>query len=463
MKLSGKIFLGICIPSIIAIILISAILIINSFQTNIDREFNRCVQEFRIIEENIENSINASNNNSNENNESDKYVIKSYADYYDKNGIDFVYYKNRSLKYKSKDYLEIKNEELLDVQNEDIATTINKINKKHCLLISSKLSNEGVLIYVRNIDDIYNTRNNLIIISTILIIVIIGIIAIIAYKISKKLTNPLVEMQNQMLKVSKGDYNVNLKEGKNEIGVLAKNFNKMSKELENRDNELVEMINSKQVFIDNLSHEINTPLTSIIGYAELLEKANCTEEQKSKFLVNIQGEAKRINDIHKKLLLLSYKKNADFERMPNDFNKILEEVKNTIKFKLEQHNINLIINNTLKQIMCDETLIIMCISNLISNAINASRDESKIIINSYEQNNIAHIEVVDEGQGISKENIEKIIEPFYRVDKARSRANGGAGLGLSICKNIMQLHNGELKIESELGKGSCFILEFPCK
>ena len=109
-----------------------------------------------------------------------------------------------------------------------------------------------------------------------------------------------------MVKLSKGDYKINLKESNSEFGKLAKSFNKMSKELEKRNNDLIESANNKQLFIDNLSHEMNTPLTSIQGYAELLQKANLTEEQKDKYLTYIQSESKRISDMYKKLLLLSY-------------------------------------------------------------------------------------------------------------------------------------------------------------
>lgn len=458
MKLSWKIFLGICIPSIVAIILISEILINISFNNNIDNEVDRCAQEFRIIEENIDNSINKSTVKSET---KDKYVIETYAEYYKTKGIDFLYYEDGTLIYKSADNLQINNSQLFNIDNQNISEVIEKIEGDYYLFIGTRMSNNNVLVYTRNISNIYKIRNYLIVISTVLIVLIIGLIAIIAYKISKKLTKPLEEMQKEMAKVSKGDYNVNLKEGKNEIGTLAKNFNQMSKEIEKRDNELIEMVNSKQLFIDNLSHEINTPLTSIIGYAELLEKANCDEDQRIKFLRNIQNDANRINDIHKKLLLLSYKEKADFETQLNSSNEIFGKVKDSVRFKLEEHQINLIINNDLKNILCDETLIVMCISNLISNAINASKAGSKITINAYEDNSNAIIEVIDEGQGISKENIEKITEPFYRVDKARSRSNGGAGLGLAMCKKIMELHKGKLKIESELGVGSCFTIEFP--
>jgi len=267
-------------------------------------------------------------------------------------------------------------------------------------------------------------------------------------------------MKKEMGKLSKGNYNISLKEGHDEFGKLAKNFNNMSKELEKRNNELIEYANSKQLFIDNLSHEMNTPLTSIQGYAELMQKANLTDEQKQKYLKYIQDEGKRIQDMYKKLLMLSYKKNSDFEKKDVDMNKVFSEIEDTFKEKMRDANVELIVNNQLKFIYGDETLIIMSISNLIKNAMNVSEKNSKVMVNAFCMNNKKYVQVVDQGPGISAENIKKITEPFYRVDKVRSRKNGGAGLGLSICKSIMDMHGGKLIIESELGNGSIFTLEF---
>lgn len=454
MRLSYKIFLGICIPSIIALILISRILIYRSFSNDINNEIARCIQEYRIIEGNIENSLKNSTS-------SKETVLSAYSDYYRNNGIYFAYYENAEKVYKSEELPETINTNILNVDSENYLTYIQNEKDKHFLLISSKLSDSQILIYARNVNSIYEIRNNLISLTEVLIIAIIFIVAIIAYFISKNLTKPLDKMQGEMEKLAVGDYNINLKESNTEFGRLAKSFNKMSKELENRNNELIDMVNSKQTFIDNLSHEINTPLTSILGYAELLEKAECTEEQRTRFLINIQKETKRIKDIHRKLLLLSYKRNVDLEMKAINADEIFKEIEAVVKFKVKEHNIQLIIENKAKEFYGDATLIVMCISNIISNAINASKDGSKIIVQGYEDNKNAYVRVIDEGQGISKENIDKIVEPFYRVDKARSRKNGGAGLGLSICTSIMNLHNGKMKIESEIGKGSIFCLEFP--
>ena len=304
------------------------------------------------------------------------------------------------MEYETSEVLQSYADEFKTTENNKYIAQQKEINDKNYIFVSTKMGEDKTIVYIEDIDYIYNSRSVLIKNCIYIWLVMIVFIAIIAYIISKTLTKPLVKIQKEMEKLSKGDYKINLKESNSEFGKLAKSFNKMSKELEKRNNDLIESANNKQLFIDNLSHEMNTPLTSIQGYAELLQKANLTEEQKDKYLTYIQSESKRISDMYKKLLLLSYKKNADL-------------------------------------------------------------DFKNVIINALKINDKKYIQVVDYGPGISKENIAKITEPFYRVDKVRSRKNGGAGLGLSICKSIMELHRGDLKIESDIGKGSIFILEFP--
>lgn len=453
MKLSVKIFLGICVPSIIVILIISMILINKNNDTILESETQKAIQDMKGIESNIESSSNLNI----------KFIdlIDVISKYYKEKNIYLMYYENNNLEYQSNDNIELKNTEILNVNDDQYSSIVNQIENDYYIFVSTKLNGDNILVYVKNINSVYEIRDNLIRICVYTLIISILIIAIIAYVISKTLTKPLVRMEKEMVKLSKGDYNIHLKEGKSELGVLAKNFNSMSKEIANRNNELLDLIDSKQQFIDNLSHEMNTPLTSILGYSELMEKANLKEEQKNKYLRYIQEETRRIMDMYKKLLMLSYKKNADFEKNSVDMSYVFNEIYIALKSKLEDNHMELIINNQLKTIMGDEILISMAISNLVRNAINVSKPESKIIINAFKMNNKKYIQVIDQGSGISKENIQKITEPFYRVDKVRSRKNGGAGLGLSICKNIMDMHGGELKIESEVGKGSIFILEFP--
>lgn len=449
MKLSFKIFLGICIPSIIVALVISMVVLKNNHETNLEAERQFMLQNIQVVESNINNMDGSYG----------KRVVDLIAPLYTKKKINIIYY-NNSVEFDNSDSVDFESSGYQNVANSQYNVEIRKIGNSYHAMAISKLDDGKYVVLEKNIDEVFNKRRSLIYNCTYIIGISIIVIAFIAYIISKTLTRPLEKMKSEMDRLSTGDFNINLKEGRDEFGKLARNFNRMSKELERRNNELVEYANSKQVFIDNLSHEMNTPLTSIQGYAELMQKANLNDEQKHKYLKYIQDEGKRIQDMYKKLLLLSYKKNSDFEKKNVDLNGVFEEIKQTFEGRLQDAQVELVINNQLNQIYGDETLIIMAISNLIKNALTVSKSGDKIMVNGFNLNGKKYIQVVDQGPGISKENVKKIIEPFYRVDKARSRNNGGAGLGLSICKSIMDMHGGRLLIDSELGKGSIFGLEF---
>lgn len=451
MKLSVKIFLGICIPAIAVVLVISNIVIERNHETNIEAERQAVVQNVKDVERNVKSV--------------DKEVgteiveLMSYS--YEKKEIYTAYYDGERIAFNSIKAFQVNEEDFTGTDQNKYVVDVKNYNEIPYVVVSTKLDDGRAIIIIKNINTVYATKNSLI--KNCLYIVAISVVAIafIAYIISRTLTRPLEKMKKEMNKLSKGDYDIHLKEGHDEFGKLAKNFNSMSKEIQVRNNELIESANNKQMFIDNLSHEMNTPLTSIQGYAELMQKANLNEEQKVKYLRYIQDESKRIQDMYKKLLLLSYKKNSDFEKSNVDMTHVFTEIKNTLNERLNKAEVELIISNQLNYIYGDETLIIMSIANLIKNAINVSAPGSKVMVNAFEMNNKKYVQVADQGPGISKENIKKITEPFYRVDKVRSRKNGGAGLGLSICKSIMEMHGGDLKIESEVGKGSIFILEFP--
>lgn len=452
MKLSVKIFLGICIPALIAIIAISGILIEQSFNTNLDLQLNVYIQEFQNISTSIENSIS----------KSDDYLelVKFVSEHYQTKNIYLAYYEDQKLIYTSNEEIVLNDIKLLDVADDKYNVIIQKNNDDYYAFITFKIKNNGNIVYIKDLNSVYEKRKSLINLCIEIVSIFIVIITLIAYIISKTLTRPLLRISKEMSKLSSGNYDISLKEGKDEVGLLIHEFNNMSRELEKRNEELLELINSKQLFIDNLSHEMNTPLTSILGYSTLLENAVLSDEQKIKYLRYIEEETKRISEMYKKLLIISYKENNNIDKTKIDIYELIEDVIRELDSKLKEHHIKINVQNNLSHIYSDKLLISLALSNLIRNAINASDDNSMIIIKCYHANNKSYICVIDSGTGIEEEQILKIVEPFYRVDKARSRKNGGAGLGLSIVTRVMQLHNGSLKIESKLGEGSTFILIF---
>ena len=455
MKLSGKIFLGIIIPSMIVIIVISGLLINNSFNNNIDSQINIHTGEIDNLKVSISNTI-------------EKYTGYTYKDvleivgpYNKKNDKYLILYTDNKLVYSNDDKFNNIDKITKEIDEDSYNSLIEKKGNKYYSALALKLDDNNILVYIRDITDIYVQRDNMIKLCISLIGIMFIIVIFVAFIISKTLTRPLFKMKKEMSKLSSGNFDINLKEGKDEIGLLSKDFNTMSHELQRRNDELVSMIDSKQLFIDNLSHEMNTPLTSIYGYSKLLENAELDEEQRIKYLQYIQSEADRITNMYKKLLVISYKSNNNIDKQDIKLDDIFKELNIELKSKLESKNIILNINNTINNLYCDKLLVSLAISNLIRNAIEISDDSSKIDVNTFEDDNNKYIEVKDYGKGIEEEQISKIIEPFYRVDKARSRAHGGAGLGLSIVTKVMDLHNGKLDIKSKIDNGSSFILIFP--
>lgn len=454
MKLSLKIFFSMCITAFISSILVLGIIMNKNYEINVQKENERTIGDFSNIVNSIENDF--------ENYpQIDKHmIIETYNNYYLNNKIQFIYVYGNEVKYSFNHSLaQYISEEILNTNKEIFLSKIVNFEEKYYLFISTSLKNnqEERILCVRDVTYIYETQEEIKNYGLSIITVTTICVAIFSFIISKGLTLQLNDITEGTKKISKGDYKVNLKENNSEFGKLAKAFNKMTGDIRNRTEDLVKLVESKQIFIDNLSHEMNTPLTTIQGYAEFLERANVSSDEKTKYLQYIQQESKRIKDIYKKLLLLSYKKEEDLEITKQEFSTIIEDIRRQLENRAKEKKIELIINNNIEFLLCDKTLVQIAISNLIINAINVSIENSKIIVNCYD--NV--IEVIDFGIGISKENIEKILEPFYRVDKARSREHGGAGLGLSICKNIMEMHKGNIKIESKLGEGSKFCLIFP--
>ena len=219
-------------------------------------------------------------------------------------------------------------------------------------------------------------------------------------------------------------------------------------------------------FIANVSHELRTPLTVIHGYLEALLKENLDNNPSwKKIFSQMYQHSIRMERIIDDLLLLSRLENEDQKievKTHINIGKMLELL--TADAKIISGNKNQTIHlNVDKHVMLDgsEEELKSLFSNLITNAIKYTPADGSIKIEWYFENGNSIFKVTDNGIGISKEHIPRITERFYRVDKGRSRESGGTGLGLAIAKHVLAHHQGNLFIESELGKGSIFTCIFP--
>lgn len=281
------------------------------------------------------------------------------------------------------------------------------------------------------------------------------IVAALARIMGKVVTRPIGSLSGAVQNISSGNYKerVDLK-SKDEIGVLANEFNKMADEIERRIEALKLEGESKQRFIDNLTHELRTPLTSIIGYSELIETTNYDEAMIKKGVGYINSEGKRMLKMVNSMMnmILLRENTLSFEKY--NIQPLLEEVMDIMRVKAGKKNVSITREGRELELEIDLDLFKEVLLNLVDNALNVSSDGKSIAIGAEIYNKRNCVYVRDEGKGISKEDISKIFEPFYRVDQSRARKAGGMGLGLSICNEIIKAHGAEFKVESELGQGT---------
>lgn len=222
--------------------------------------------------------------------------------------------------------------------------------------------------------------------------------------------------------------------------------------------------NMRSQFVANVSHELKTPLTSIKGFAETLKYVN-DEENKERFLNIINDEAERLTRLINDILTLSDLEHHKDEIVQDIYVKeSLEELEYIMRSVAESKCVDL-------SIKCDNHILLrgskdkfkQMMINLIDNAIKYSEKGAKVFVEAIYVDNECTIIVKDTGMGIDEEHLPRVFERFYRVDKARSRANGGTGLGLAIVKHIVITFNGTINVESKLGIGTLFTIKIPAK
>ncbi|CAH2211921.1 sensor histidine kinase [Tepidibacter aestuarii] len=341
---------------------------------------------------------------------------------------------------------------------------IRNIDNKYYLFVAGAMNignRSFKLSYSRNISHIYEERKNQYKFFFKFEANICLIFAAIMYSISKFITKPINDLTRSTKSIAKGNYHERVETiSKDELGILSNNFNIMANAIEEKINELERNNNEKQRFIDNLTHEIKTPLTSIIGYANLLKTTKVSEEIFFESVDFIYKEGKRLEQLSFKMMDLILLKVDDFDLKYEKIMNILYDVRGSLRPKLNKRGIDLIIEGKDCELLIEKDLMKILLSNLVDNAIKASEKNSNIYLSVYKNEDKTIIEVKDNGVGMDKEHLDKVMEPFYMVDKSRTRKNNGAGLGLSICKKIADIHNSNIEIESKLGKGTIIKIIF---
>ncbi len=279
--------------------------------------------------------------------------------------------------------------------------------------------------------------------------------SIISWLLSTFLVRHLSRLTKATREIADGNlsYRSNI-ETNDEIGELSQDFDKMAEELEGNVNLLEAAAEEKDRFMGAFTHELKTPMTSIIGYAELLRTQELDEEDREDALQYIYSEAKRLENMSLKLLQLFVADKEKLEMKKVSPKEMVEDIVTHLRPTLSEQNISIICRTQEGLAMLEPDLVRTLLINLIDNARKAMDKKGNIRVDQKMDEDGVTFIITDNGKGMPKEAIEHVTEAFYRVDKARSRAQGGAGLGLSLVSKIVELHNGTIDFSSEPGIGT---------
>ncbi len=271
---------------------------------------------------------------------------------------------------------------------------------------------------------------------------------------------PLDKLQSAANQIAEGNLNVTIDErGLYEIKEFSKSFENMRHELEESKRRVQVVLENRQQLITNISHDLRTPITSISGYVEgLLDGKGENPERMDRYLRTIKSKTEYLNAMINDLFLFSQldMDGYSLELSYCNSREMLEKQLQPMELWLENSGFELEVVRPFPSvpIRVDYMRMTQVFENIVQNSIKYATEHGKLKIDSYIKNHHLVIDFTDNGIGIAPESIPHIFDAFYREDKSRTQSKGGAGLGLSICKKIVELHGGIIKVSSEIGEGT---------
>ena len=328
--------------------------------------------------------------------------------------------------------------ELLNTETR--ATLLDGVSER--LLIAHALDGEITLLTALDVSPVYALRRELLRGAAALGLIGLALAGALAIWISGVLIRPLSQLTDAAAKLADGDYAAPLPAAKNdEMNALIRAFSRMSAAIDERETALRTQAEERQALIDALAHEMRTPLTAILGGARLLQQSRLSGSQQSELLDTMAREASRLSTMDERLLLLTRLDHEAPAFAPFDSQAMAREALSVFDgVRLEGDD---------AVFVGERELTILLLRNLVVNAQRAGGKEA-VRVTLHPDG----FDVTDYGCGMTKEQIARAFEPFYKADKARTRRAGGAGLGLPLCRKIARLHHGKLHMESEIGRGT---------
>ncbi|MDO4339379.1 MAG: HAMP domain-containing sensor histidine kinase [Eubacteriales bacterium] len=342
----------------------------------------------------------------------------------------------------------------------ELILPIQTVGGRKLLILCSEMqfnekSDVYEILYYKDVTDVYERSRSLFIKGIVFCVFMLALIGGFLFLGIYKAIRPLVELKEAAASIAGGNYHIRVSaKGKDEITELAVSFNQMAERVEEHVEKLSRTNESQRRLLGSLAHELKTPMTAIIGYADTLLTVRLSDRRREQALQYIGNECRRLSGLSAKMMELTglYEGEKTITFSEIRVAELFQRLKGLTAYRLKEKEITLITECTPESLVkrAEPDLLMSLLMNLVDNGFKASDNGAKIYVRGDENG----IYVEDSGKGIPKEELSRVTEAFYMVDKSRSRSTGSAGLGLALCEQIAKLHGARLIIESEEGKGT---------
>lgn len=380
-----------------------------------------------------------------------------------------IYLENEEVLFKSEGMKEVPHnikEVISDTESRGYEIVSDEQENKY-LIFLSKIDIGDKICYLESMKDItviYIERDNFYVQYCIIMITLLSISGVSVLIVSSFLTSQITNLSKTARELAKGNYEIRAKQkGNDEIGKLSKDFNTMADSLSVKIQELKDAATRQEDFTASFAHELKTPLTSIIGYSDMLRAMDLTKEETMEASNYIYSQGKRLESLSLKLLdiIVAGKQQILFRSIPVKV--LFKDIRLMVTPSLAEKKIHLHIKLEDGFLYGDKDLLSSLFVNLIDNAKKALKDGEHIWVKGKKTDGGYQIIIMDNGCGMPEKELSRITEAFYMIDKSRARKEGGAGLGMALCNKIISLHRAKWNVQSEEEVGTAVIILFPGK
>lgn len=462
MKLFWKLFITMLCFVTAAFMVFGNIIINIPFMSSIERENDRSVEEMHILLYAFTASLDGLPDGYRASSLAVAEITKSLKNSLGNNNNIIVYNESKEIIYNSGSY----ESQLVNAsQKKDFGIcSISEHNGDYfteCFFeVKSKAGNYYIGIN-KNINFIFEDREILYKNYRFTLIVLFIFSAVLSFIFSISFTRPVRKLSAAARDFANGDYKRRVKpSGNDEVTVLVNDFNIMAVRLGDNIHKLEEDARKQEEFTEAFSHELKTPLTAIIGYSDMLRSMDLPKEEIITSASYIFKEGKRLERLAYKMMELSFADKQETDIIKVNTQELAAKIKKNTEYLLKEKETSLYTDVEPGVINGDMDLLQSLFLNLVDNARKACKNNGKIILEGRNTADGYKFQVKDNGCGIPENEIKKITEAFYMVDKSRARKEGGAGIGLALCVKIACLHNAGFEIKSKEGEGTQVILTF---